>query len=270
MNSIVNLNKSLFSEEINQFISSFNLSEGRYNLRFAQTETELDYALKLRFEVFNLELGEGLHESFQTFRDKDKFDDQCHHLIVTDLNTSTVIGTYRLQTIESARSGEGFYSAGEFHLSEFPDDFLKNAVEVGRACISKEHRNSRVLFLLWQGLAAYVFNFKKRYFFGCCSLTSQNMDEGIWLMDFLQKNNFIHDTILINPLPDLICSKSTEFSHTGTVEIPRLFKAYLNYGGKVCSHPAIDREFKTIDFLVMVDILSLDEKTIQLFFPKDI
>lgn len=269
MNPTSHLNKSLFSEEINQFISSFSITEGRYNLRFAQTELELDCALKLRFEVFNLELGEGLPESYQTFRDKDKFDDQCHHLIVTDLNTSTVIGTYRLQTVESAVSGKGFYSAGEFYLSEFPPDFLANAVEVGRACISKDHRNSRVLFLLWQGLAAYVFNFRKRYFFGCCSLTSQNMNEGIWLMDFLQNNNFVQDNILVNPLPDLVCRRTDDSKHVDFVEIPRLFKAYLNYGGKVCSLPAIDREFKTIDFLVMVDVLSLDEKTIQLFFPKD-
>lgn len=36
------------------------LIEGRYHLRFARTPEELDAVLKLRFEVFNLEIGEGL------------------------------------------------------------------------------------------------------------------------------------------------------------------------------------------------------------------
>jgi putative hemolysin len=36
-------------------------------------------------------------------------------------------------------------------------------------------------------------------------------------------------------------------------EVPRLFQGYLNLGGLVCGEPALDRHFKTIDFLVMVD-----------------
>ncbi len=58
--------------------------EGRYLLRFAQNARDLDAVLKLRFEVFNLELGEGLQSSFRTERDRDEYDLQCHHLIVED------------------------------------------------------------------------------------------------------------------------------------------------------------------------------------------
>jgi putative hemolysin len=36
-----------------------------------------------------------------------------------------------------------------------------------------------------------------------------------------------------------------------------LLRAYLNLGAKICGPPAIDRTFKTIDFLTWVDLHSL-------------
>ena len=60
------------------------ITEGKYTIRFARTLAELDAAMRLRFEVFNLELGEGLEESFRTGRDRDEFDDTCHHLLVLE------------------------------------------------------------------------------------------------------------------------------------------------------------------------------------------
>jgi len=59
-------------------------SDSRYAVRFVQNAAELDAVLKLRFKVFNLELREGLEESFVTQRDQDEFDTSCHHLIVVD------------------------------------------------------------------------------------------------------------------------------------------------------------------------------------------
>jgi len=53
---------------------------------------------------------------------------------------------------------------------------------------------------------------------------------------------------------------------TEIVKIPQLFRIYLRYGAKVCSPPAIDRQFKTIDFLVLFDISKMDERTIRMFF----
>jgi len=60
------------------------VSDARYEVRFAQNAEELDAILKLHFKVFNLELGEGLEESYLTQRDQDEFDACCHHLIVAD------------------------------------------------------------------------------------------------------------------------------------------------------------------------------------------
>jgi putative hemolysin len=50
------------------------------------------------------------------------------------------------------------------------------------------------------------------------------------------------------------------------VDLPRLFSLYLRYGAKVCGPPAIDRFFKTIDYLVLLDINELDEQTRRMYF----
>ena len=50
------------------------------------------------------------------------------------------------------------------------------------------------------------------------------------------------------------------------MEIPSLFRTYLRYGAKVCGPPAMDREFKTIDFFMLFDLSALDARTYRLFF----
>lgn len=228
--------------------------EGRYRVRFARTREEIDAALKLRFEVFNLELGEGLAASFATGRDADEFDAICHHLIVVDTDDDRVVGTYRCQTGEMA-AARGFYSAGEFDLSELPADVLLDAVELGRACVARTHRNAQVLFLLWKGLAAYVAAMQKRYLFGCCSLTSQDESEGERVFDMLKQSGHLHPTLRVLPRVGFECrGDGLSGEESAGVKIPKLFGTYLRFGARVCGPPAIDRLFKTIDFLVLFDV----------------
>jgi putative hemolysin len=230
------------------------LESGNYVLRFAQDARDLDLACRLRFEVYNLELNEGLDASFRTQRDVDEFDAQCHHLLVEKRASGEVVGTYRIQTGSMASLRRGFYSAQEFDLSGFPEDFTNRCVEAGRACIHRAHRNGRVLQLLWKGLARYMDWNGKRYLFGCCSLTSQEPAEGLALYRHLTALDHLHETLRAVPRPAYACETGpTAIVDAVLPEVPRLFQGYLNLGGLVCGEPALDRHFKTIDFLVMVD-----------------
>jgi putative hemolysin len=49
-------------------------------------------------------------------------------------------------------------------------------------------------------------------------------------------------------------------------KIPKLLGAYLSVGAKICGPPALDREFKTIDFLTLVDLHSLPAMVGARFF----
>jgi putative hemolysin len=246
------------------FLPDTELTEGAYALRFARHAGELDAVLRLRYEIFNLELAEGLDSSHATQRDEDAFDAQCHHVMVVEQTTGAVVGTYRMQTHEMARAGLGFYSAGEFDLSTLPATVLDDAVELGRACVAKDHRNIRVLLLLWRGLAAYLAHNHRRHLFGCCSLTSQDPAEGARVMRHLETHGHVHPAWRALPLPGLECV--ADASNAGSAKIPRLMKIYLTYGAKICSPPAIDRFFKTIDYLAIIDVNDLDPNTFRFFF----
>lgn len=245
------------------------LREGPYEVRFARDRVELDEVLRLRFEIFNVELGEGLEESWETGRDRDPFDDVCHHLIVVDGRSGRIVGTYRMQTAAMARQHIGFYSDEEFDLSGLPDEILDASVEVGRACVALEHRNTQVLFLLWRGLALYVATNRLRFFFGCCSLTSQDPVEGRAVMAHLEERGQVRDDVDVQPRPGYECyEEGTESDPDFPVKIPQLFRIYLRHGAKVCGPPAIDRRFQTIDYLVLFDVAAMDEKRVETFFGE--
>lgn len=98
----------------------FPFATDRYRLRLAVTGDDLRTAQKLRFEVFNEELNEGLDEAWITGIDEDRFDAVCDHLIVEDSNTDRVVGTYRLLPgLIAQASGLGYYSAQEFDFTPF-------------------------------------------------------------------------------------------------------------------------------------------------------
>ena len=47
--------------------------------------------------------------------------------------------------------------------------------------------------------------------------------------------------------------------------MPRLMRAYLSVGAKICSPPALDRAFKTIDYLAFFDLDVLTPRAMSYF-----
>ena len=251
-------------------LRSIFIEKGAYRLRVATTQADLFGSCELRFQVFNLEMGEGLSSSFETGLDQDAFDQQCHHLIVEHkgllASKHRIVGTYRLQTAEAALSGAGFYSANEFHLSHLPDGLIEQAVELGRACIAPDHRNRSVLLLLWKGLRAYIEAAEKRYFFGCNSLTTQDTALGWATLEWLRQKGHAHTDVLVRPTEGFRCERPADLSGAmKEVKIPPLFAAYMRYGSKICSEPALDREFSTIDFLTVHDLQEMAPEELARF-----
>ena len=231
--------------------------------------------MRLRFEVFNLELGEGLASSYSTGRDEDAFDAQCDHLLVEERSSGRVVGTYRLQTAEAARGGRGFYTATEFDLAYLPTAVLERGVELGRACVARQYRGRNVLMLLWRGIAEYAGARGKRYFFGCCSLPSRDPLDGWLALDELERRGALWNEAWVPGRPEKTCRAvgermpgREERAGRRLTRLPSLFESYLRYGGKVCSPPVLDREFGTIDFLVVFDVEAMDHRTRDFFFTR--
>jgi len=123
------------------------LEAGEYVARLALTEEEKASAFRLRFLVFNLEMNEGLESAYVDGYDKDHFDDVCDHLIVQERSSGAIVGTYRMQVGDVAGQYFGYYSEQEFCFAPY-EAMRGQIVELGRACINREHRSSEVLHLL--------------------------------------------------------------------------------------------------------------------------
>lgn len=240
------------------------IAQGAYRLRLAANEREQEAAFRLRFMVFNLELQEGLEPAYLTGLDTDELDAICDHLIVEHAPTKRIVGTYRLQTGSTAAANSGYYSAREFNFA--PYEPLRNQiVELGRACIHRDHRSTDVLYLLWRGIAAYAVARGCRYLIGCSSLTSQDGHHGMAAYDYL-RDYLVEEGLRTEPTTPFQIPFS-ETAHSN-VEIPKLLRTYLAIGAKICGPPAIDREFKTIDFLTLLDMQSLHPRIRSRFLPK--
>ena len=83
-------------------------SPAHYATRLARNVAEVRSAQAMRFQVFNLELNEGLEQSYATGLDEDPFDAVCDHLVVEHLPSATIVGTYRLQTGQNAATHLGY------------------------------------------------------------------------------------------------------------------------------------------------------------------
>ena len=163
-----------------------------------------------------------------------------------------------------AYANGGFYSAQEFDLGPF-ESIRAQVLELGRACVHIEHRNLQVLSLLWRGIADYARERGCRYLLGCSSLTSQDPEEGLALYQMLSQRHLAPEFFRTVPLPGWACPEPLQQSEPAPVpRAPKLLTAYLSLGAKICAPPAMDREFKTIDFLTLLDLENLPSRAAAL------
>ncbi len=241
-----------------------SVSAGPYLLRFARTEGDLDALLRLRYEVYQVEHQIGLEQSHATGRDEDEFDPVFHHLVIEERDTQRIVGTCRLQTGELI-PGSGFASARLFDLDGLPAPIRSAAVEIGKLCVAQGHRNQRVLQLLWRGIAGYLARNRKTIGFGACAIPTQDPDLALAIHRGLERSGSVHPELRVRPLPQAACQPESgvpEREH----QLPDLFQAYLAIGARVLGPPALDRDFRTANWLLLADITSLDPLTYRAFF----
>jgi putative hemolysin len=235
-----------------------------FRVGMAQTLDEVIDCQRLRYLVFNCELGEGLDSSARIGLDRDPFDFICDHLMVRDASTGRLAGTYRMQSGYRAKGNLGYYGEEFFDFSPF-ENMRAEVLELGRACVHEDYRNTNVLHMLWKGIARYAMSCGARYLIGCSSISSQNEAEGMALYEALREKYLVEPSLRTNPVKGRECKPSTS-ALSGPPRLPRLFRAYLDVSGRVCGPPAIDRGFKTIDFLTLVDLKTLPDRVRTRFF----
>ena len=185
-----------------------------------------------------------------------------------DKETNETLATYRLLC---SKFTSKFYSENEFNLNKLLDN-NKVKLELGRACVATSKRRTNVVYLIWKGLATYMNEVNSDYVFGCTSLNTVDYNTAMAVYDFLKKEHF-DDRFNINPLQEYAFNEiekkeSTEFinEEQASLLIPTLLKSYISAGSKICSLPAIDRDFNCVDLFTILDLENITPKYHKKYF----
>lgn len=247
------------------------IEAGRFTVRLAVRDEDVEAALRLRHRVFVEELG-ATPSSGEEGIERDRFDEYCKHLILVEgegTHERRVVGAYRMLPGKAALEGAGFYSAGEFDISVL-EARAEECLEVGRTCVDREFRGGVATVLLWAGLAEYVSDNDVGILFGCASFHGTDPDAVALPLSFLHHFHMAPLDILtrarepgrveMNRLPKSQVDRSEALRG-----IPPLIKGYLRLGG-VCGDGAyLDQDFGVIDVLLTVDVGKADESTKESF-----
>ncbi len=225
---------------------------GRYIVKLATTDAEKEAVYRLRFRVFNEELGEGIPENAATGMDVDEYDPFCDHLLL--ITDNRVVATYRL-LYGPNRPPSGFYTESEFSLKSLPADF-ENTVELGRACIESAYRQKTTLMTLFWGLHCYCEYRNAIYLLGCGTLNTKSKDVAEATYADMKQKGHVVEVPGVGPLP----KNQFQGNATGqTPELPSLLNLYIEFGAKIYSRPAYDPIFRCFDLLIVFHLQGLSE-----------
>lgn len=222
----------------------------------ACTPEEIEEVQRLRYTVFTEDMG-AVFPDAQDGIERDRYDPWCEHLMVRELDTGRVVGTYRIMTPDKARQAGGYYSESEFDLSGLAA-LRNNMVEVGRSCTHADHRSGAAIMLLWSGLAEFMRRGAYRYMLGCASVSLR--DDGVTAAEVWRNvagQAQIPGAPRVTPLHRYPVER---LDSPLPARVPPLIKGYLKLGARICGEPAWDPDFNTADFPVLLDMEQMDDR----------
>lgn len=246
-------------------------------LRQASGPDEIAACQRLRYRVFYEELGATPVGDMARFRmDADHFDTICDHLVVVNLGTACdsraivlpdgeLIGTYRLLRQDVAMAHGGFYTQDEFDIAPLiamhPD---LRFLELGRSCVLSPYRTKPVVEILWQGIWNYVRAHDMHVMLGCASLEGTDPDEHALALSFLAlaaapPEWAVHAhpayRVEMHRLPSVKIDQRQALR-----VLPPLLKGYLRLGCYIGDGAVVDRQFNTIDVLVILPVSAIQAR----------
>ena len=236
---------------------SGGLERNKITVSWAKHQDEVREAQRLRHQVFAVEMGATLPNTIAG-HDIDLFDNFCEHLLVRDMASKEVIGTYRVLTPAQAARVGSTYSDTEFDLTRLRG-MRESMVELGRSCVHADHRHGGVIMALWSALAEFMVRNQLDTMIGCASIPmlhngviSGDVAASIW--NKVRQSHLApieHHVRPRRPLPLERLNCDLE------VDPPALIKGYLRLGAKVLGPPAWDPDFNSADLPMLMRIEDL-------------
>jgi len=231
----------------------------KISIEWAKDLDQVRAAQRLRYKVFTEDMGAQFPKACEGY-DIDLFDDFCEHLIVKDLATEEVIGTYRLLTPEQASRVGSTYFETEFDMTRLRG-LRKRMVELGRSCVHPDHRHGGVIMALWGELFKFMKRNNLDTMIGSASIPmlkhDLNMEVASQVWNYVKTHHMAPIDFHVRARSPLQLQSVTTNSD---IELPSLIKAYLRLGAKVIGSPAWDPNFNTVDLPMMMRVADLKPK----------
>jgi putative hemolysin len=248
---------------------------GALEVRLAETETEVEAAQRLRYQVFYEEMSAVPSPAMREHRrDFDHFDKYCDHVLVADRATvddegqPLVVGTYRLMRESDAGKAGGFYTAGEYNISRLLASEAGGGrlLELGRSCVLKAYRAKPVTMqLLWRGVMLCVARFSIDTMFGCASLPGTDPDTVALPLSYLHHFHPMLEATRVRAHSELYTPMNRVPKEAIDVRdarraLPPLIKGYLRAGAQIGDGAVIDRQFGTTDVFIHMPVAGMDSR----------
>jgi putative hemolysin len=236
---------------------------------------ELGIAREKSFRV----VGEGSGKSM----DIDAYDRHYSHIIAVDTNNNKILGAYRVGRIDQIlkeQGSEGIYSANFFEHSALIQRTGAQTLELGRSFVDFEAGSKAIVALdrLWKGVTGFIhLNPHYRYMIGPVSISNAYSTTSKMLMlKYLEKHmdpemsplikgkTHIEFTSQFEQEINIVAGKISDLKELNKIvngldgqPIPPLLISYDKLGAKYLAFDR-DKDFNTVDGLIIVDLLSKD------------
>jgi putative hemolysin len=220
------------------------------SLGMASSREEISEVQRLRYKVLAESIGlsdladpDGL--------DQDDMDACCDHLIVREMRTLKVVGTFRvLGPRAAARIGQ-LLAEKAFDLDR-QHHLRSRMMEAGSACVDPDYRGSGVLMMLWAGLMALMKRDGCAYLAGCASISLA--DGGHNATALYQRLSTTH----LAPLEYRVAPRNPFILHqceyVSAPFVPPLLEGYLRGGAWIGGEPAWDADANSADLFQLMPV----------------
>jgi len=223
------------------------LTKGKYRAREAKTPSDLRAAQLLRARCFSL----------NTSLDADAFDAQSTHILIEDIASGVLVCCYRLLILDGA-SLKNCYAAQYYELSAL-ESYDGLMLELGRFCVSPEHRDPDILRLAWAAMTDYVDREGVRLLFGCSSFAGVKTEDYLDAFAMLRARHLAPKRWLPRvKAPDVFRFaarlRRKPDAKKAMLRMPPLLRTYLLMGGWVSDHAVVDHQMNTLHVFTGLEI----------------
>ena len=255
----------LTNEDTFAFLKNLVIPEaakaGRYQVRFASNDAEIQAAQALRYRVFYEEKhGQPNEEMIANQRDIDQWDADGFHIIVLDTEAAQspkIVGTARLFHKDCLKPTQHFYTEETFDLDKLHARY-PNSVEISRFVIDPAGRGGAILMLLWKYGMNFIRSNSIQVVFGCASFSGADVDKHLPILNYLYEHHLAPESLCpvpkVNDYIDLkaLFKPNAEWADAQR-SIPTLLRGYIKLGAKISDTAIVDPAFNTVYVSIYVE-----------------